>query len=95
MARAQPRNVRFQRRASIQYSPAEATAIDFGERCICELRRNNAETDQIEQAVQSAQTAMAHASQAVIDGLVIRTDVNVIRWPDRYSKAALLYGPLI
>jgi hypothetical protein len=84
--------VRFQRRASIQYSPAEATAIDFGERCICELRRNNAETDQIEQAVQSAQTA---ASQAVIDGLVIRTDVNVVRWPDRYSKVALLYGPLI
>jgi hypothetical protein len=38
---------------------------------------------------------MANASQAVIDGLVIRTDVNVIRWPDRYSKAALLYGPLI
>ena len=75
--------------------PGRATAIDFGERCTCELRRNNAETDQIEQAVQSAQTAMAYASQAVIDGLVIRTDVNVIRWPARYSKVALLYGPLI
>jgi hypothetical protein len=33
---------------------------------------------------------MADASQAVIDGLVIPTDVKVIRWPDRYSKVALL-----
>jgi hypothetical protein len=28
---------------------------------------------------------MAEASRAVLDGLVIPTDVKVVRWPDRYS----------
>jgi hypothetical protein len=43
-----------------------------------------ADTDQIGQAVQATQAAMADASRAVLDGLVIPTDVNVVRWPDRY-----------
>lgn len=43
------------------------------------------EADQIGQAMQAAQAAMADASRAVLDGLVIPTDVKVVCWPDRYS----------
>jgi hypothetical protein len=28
--------------------------------------------------------AMAEASRVVLDGFELRTDVNVVRWPDRY-----------
>jgi DNA polymerase I-like protein with 3'-5' exonuclease and polymerase domains len=39
----------------------------------------------IDSAVSITRAAMAEASRVVLDGLEIDTDVEVIRWPDRYS----------
>ena len=35
------------------------------------------------------QAAMAKASRIVLDGFELRTDVNVIRYPDRYRTRAV------
>jgi DNA polymerase-1 len=44
-----------------------------------------ASTDGIEDAVRDCRGAMAEASAAVLGGLELRTDVNVVTWPERYS----------
>ena len=40
--------------------------------------------DSLEEAVNTAQQAMADASDAVLDGLRFRSDAKIIRYPDRY-----------
>jgi len=40
---------------------------------------------EIDDAVAATQTAMTEASRVVLDGLGVDTDVEVIRWPDRYA----------
>jgi DNA polymerase I-like protein with 3'-5' exonuclease and polymerase domains len=40
--------------------------------------------DQIDGAVAITRAAMAEASRIVLDGFELRTDANVVRWPDRY-----------
>lgn len=44
-----------------------------------------ADADGIDDAVAATKAAMTEASRAVLDGLVVDTDVEVIRWPERYS----------
>jgi len=41
--------------------------------------------DNLESAVEKAQKAMAEASAIVLNGFALRTDVKVIRYPDRYE----------
>ena len=41
--------------------------------------------DQITRDIERMQAAMAKASRAVLDGFELRTDVNVVRYPDRYQ----------
>jgi len=41
--------------------------------------------DDLESAVEQAQGAMAVASEVVLNGFKLRTDVKVIRYPDRYD----------
>jgi DNA polymerase family A len=43
------------------------------------------QADDIEDVVQTAQTAMAKASRTILAGLEIPTDTEIVRWPDRYS----------
>ena len=43
--------------------------------------------DSIEEIVAETQAAMAEASTVILDGLQLRTDVNIVRWPDRYMDA--------
>jgi hypothetical protein len=40
--------------------------------------------DRIDEDVGKMRAAMAEASRIVLDGFEIRTDVNVVRYPDRY-----------
>ena len=40
--------------------------------------------DRIDADIAEMRAAMNEASRAVLDGFVIRTDVNIIRYPDRY-----------
>ena len=40
--------------------------------------------DRIEHDVAEMRAAMAEASRAVLDGFEIRTDANIVRYPDRY-----------
>ncbi len=42
---------------------------------------------EIDDAVVATRTAMAEASRIVLRGLEIGTDVEVIRWPNRYADA--------
>jgi hypothetical protein len=39
---------------------------------------------QLDDAVEMTQRAMAEASQVVLDGLALRTDMEVIHYPNRY-----------
>jgi len=39
----------------------------------------------LDRAIALTQEAMAHASAAVLDGFILRTDVKTIRYPNRYS----------
>ena len=39
----------------------------------------------IDDVVAATRTAMAEASRAVLDGLEIGTDAEIVRWPDRYA----------
>ena len=41
----------------------------------------------IEDTVATTRAAMAEASRIVLDGLEVGTDVEIIRWPDRYADA--------
>jgi DNA polymerase I len=41
-------------------------------------------TSSIEEVVSATQSAMAEASEIVLDGFRLRTEVKVVRWPDRY-----------
>ncbi|MCB9557342.1 MAG: DNA polymerase I [Deltaproteobacteria bacterium] len=43
-----------------------------------------ADSDDIEGAVERTQMAMAEASRAVLDGFELRTDATIVRYPDRY-----------
>ncbi len=40
---------------------------------------------QIDDTVAATRAAMAEASRIVLDGLAVDTDVEIIRWPDRYA----------
>jgi DNA polymerase I len=40
--------------------------------------------DAIEDIVARTKDAMAEASAIVLDGFRLRSDVNIVRWPDRY-----------
>ncbi len=44
-----------------------------------------APADRIEGDVAECQACMAEASEVVLDGFRLRSDVEIIRWPDRYS----------
>lgn len=41
--------------------------------------------DRLDEAVATARKAMADASKIVLDGFEVRTDVKVVRYPDRYA----------
>ena len=41
--------------------------------------------DEIEDVVAATRSAMEQASDLVLDGFVLRSDVNIVRYPDRYS----------
>jgi hypothetical protein len=41
-------------------------------------------TDRIAHVVANTQAAMAEASRLVLDGFTLRTEAEVVRWPDRY-----------
>jgi DNA polymerase I len=41
--------------------------------------------DRLEHDIAGMQDAMADASRAVLDGFTIRTDVTIVRYPDRYQ----------
>lgn len=42
-------------------------------------------SEDIEEVVAATRKAMAQASDLVLDGFVLRSDVNIVRFPDRYS----------
>jgi DNA polymerase-1 len=44
-----------------------------------------APVDQLDHDIESMRAAMAKASRLVLDGFELRTDVNVVRHPDRYQ----------
>jgi DNA polymerase I-like protein with 3'-5' exonuclease and polymerase domains len=50
--------------------------------------------DRLDQDIERMQAAMAKASRIVLDGFELRTDVNVIRYPDRYQdkRGAVMWG---
>jgi DNA polymerase I len=41
-------------------------------------------SEEIEDALAATRKAMAQASDLVLDGFVLRSDVNIVRFPDRY-----------
>ena len=41
--------------------------------------------DQLDQDIERTKAPMLKASRVVLDGFELRTDVNVIRYPDRYQ----------
>ena len=41
--------------------------------------------EEIENLVKCSQNIMEAASRVILDGFTIRTDVKIIRYPDRYS----------
>jgi hypothetical protein len=43
-----------------------------------------APTDEIEAAVEETQAIMAEASRIVLDGFTLKTDAELVRWPNRY-----------
>jgi hypothetical protein len=40
--------------------------------------------DQLDHDIERMKAAMAKASGVVLDGFELRTDVNIVRYPDRY-----------
>jgi DNA polymerase I len=50
-------------------------------------------TGEIEDVVLATRAAMTEASRAVLDGLEIGTDAEIVRWPDRYadSRGAVMW----
>ena len=47
--------------------------------------RIEAPADRIEEEVNAMRAAMGEASRAVLAGFELRTDVEIVRYPDRYS----------
>jgi hypothetical protein len=45
------------------------------------------DADELEDAVTAMQAAMAFASNKVLGGLELKTDVNRVCWPDRYMDS--------
>lgn len=43
-----------------------------------------AAVEEIEEAVRETQVAMREASEVILSGFSLRTDADVVRWPDRY-----------
>jgi hypothetical protein len=41
-------------------------------------------SDEIDAVVAASQAAMAEASRVVLDGFELRSDVEIVSWPDRY-----------
>ena len=41
--------------------------------------------DELEEKIETAQAAMRQASEIVLDGFGLNTDVKIIKWPDRFS----------
>jgi hypothetical protein len=46
-----------------------------------------ADVDRIDDAVAITRASMAEASKVVLSGLEVETDVEIIRWPQRYADA--------
>lgn len=46
-----------------------------------------AQMDELEHVVQATQAAMSEASRIVLGGFELRSDANIIRYPDRYMDA--------
>jgi DNA polymerase I-like protein with 3'-5' exonuclease and polymerase domains len=53
--------------------------------------------EDIERAVSATQESMRNASRAVLDGFELRSDVEIIRYPERYSdpRGQQLWGELL
>ena len=53
-----------------------------------------APADRIEADVAAARDCMAEASQIVLDGFELRTDADIVRWPDRYCdpRGEVMWG---
>jgi hypothetical protein len=43
-----------------------------------------AATGDIDEAVRETQRAMREASEVILSGFSLRTDADIVRWPDRY-----------
>lgn len=56
-----------------------------------------ADTDAVEAAVEHTREAMARASELVLSGFRLRTDAEVIAWPDRYrdGRGAAFFDELV
>jgi hypothetical protein len=56
-----------------------------------------AHADEIETAVDQARRAMDQASELVLYGFRLRTDVDLIRWPDRYrdARGAIFFDEMV
>jgi hypothetical protein len=65
---------------------ADSPNIDSAEVCapVHDALLICAHLSQIDDAVAVTRAAMAEASRIVLAGFELRTDVNVVRWPDRY-----------
>jgi hypothetical protein len=50
--------------------------------------------DEIEDVVTTTKQAMNKASDLVLDGFILRTDIKIVRYPDRYSddRGAAMWG---
>jgi DNA polymerase-1 len=50
--------------------------------------------DRLEADIATMRQAMAEASRIVLDGFELRTDVHVVRYPDRYmdSRGKVMWG---
>ena len=53
--------------------------------------------DLIDEVVADTQAAMAEASRVVLDGFELRTDAEIVRWPDRYmdKRGAKMWGTIM
>ena len=43
-----------------------------------------APVEELDDAIETTQQLMEHASVVILDGFRVRTDVDVVRYPDRY-----------
>ena len=52
---------------------------------VCVLMLIAAPLNQLDHDIERTKAAMMKASRVVLDGFELRTDVNVVRYPDRYQ----------